>query len=233
MADHKVFTRALAGFARNLAKGVSISDVLHDLAERVTAVTGADSTAVSVQDCGQLRFATARDDRATSLERVQETGQTGPCVDAWRSGETVVISDMGEQASGSDAYQRAAREAGIVAIAGIPMRLDGQSIGVLDLYSFTCRDWSDEDLNAARVLADVATSYVINAWELDKQRRINEQLQEALDSRIIIEQAKGVLAGERGISVGEAFELLRRHARTHNARLRAVVGAVVNLGLRP
>jgi AmiR/NasT family two-component response regulator len=83
------------------------------------------------------------------------------------------------------------------------------------------------------VLADVATSYVINAWELDKQRRINEQLQEALDSRIIIEQAKGVLAGERGISVGEAFELLRRHARTHNARLRAVVGAVVNLGLRP
>ena len=95
------------------------------------------------------------------------------------------------------------------------------------------RDWTADDLDAARILADMATSYVINASELDRQRRVNEQLKEALASRIVIEQAKGALAAERGISVDEAFEVLRRHARSHSMNLRKVADAVVTLGLRP
>jgi AmiR/NasT family two-component response regulator len=79
----------------------------------------------------------------------------------------------------------------------------------------------------------MATSYVINASKLARQRRISEQLREALDSRVIIEQAKGVLAAERGISIDEAFQRLRRHARSHRTPLRSVADAVVNLGLRP
>lgn len=130
------------------------------------------------------------------------------------------------------AYARAARQAGIAAVAGIPMRLDGERIGVLALHNANPRDWPEEDLDAARVLADVATCYVISASRLDRQRRVSEQPQEALDSPVIIEQAKGVLAAQHGISVDSAFELLRRHARNRNATLRAVANAVVNLGLR-
>ncbi len=233
MADQKLLTQTLSEFAATLVREFTISDVLHDLAERATAVVGADSAGVSVQDSGYLRFATAVDERSSNLERVQECEQTGPCVDAWRSGKAVVAVGLGDTTCGWGAYGHAAREAGIAAVVGIPMRLGDERIGALNIYSNARRDWSEEDLDAARVLADVATSYVINASKLNQQRRINEQLQEALDSRVIIEQAKGILAAERGISVDEAFEFLRRHARSHGAPLRAVADAVVKLGLRP
>jgi GAF domain-containing protein len=231
MADQKLLTQTLSEFASTLVQDFTISDVLHDLAERATAVVGADSAGVSLQHAGHLRFATALDERCSNLERVQEGEQAGPCVDALQAGEVVAVADLAE-APGWGAYGQAAREAGIAAILGVPMRLDGEKIGTLNIYSNTRRDWPEEDLGAARVLADVATSYLINASKLAQQRRINEQLQEALDSRVIIEQAKGVLSAERGISIDEAFELLRRHARSHRASLRSVAEAVVNLGLR-
>ena len=233
MADQKLLTQTLSEFAATLVQGFTISDVLHDLAERVTAVVGGDSAGVSLQHAGHLRFVTALDERSSHLERVQENGQAGPCVDAWRSGKAVAVADLDEAEHGWGAYGQAARKAGIAAIAGIPMLLNGKKIGTLNIYSNTRRDWSEEDLDAARVLADIATSYVINASKLAQQRRISEQLQEALHSRIIIEQAKGVLAAERGISIDEAFQRLRRHARSHRASLRTVAEAVVHLGLRP
>lgn len=233
MADQHLLTRTLSEFAATLVKGFAISDVLHDLADRVTVVLGIDSAGVSVQESGRLRFVTALDERAARLEKAQEHGQAGPCVDAWRSGKAVAVTDLSECASSWGTCPQEAREAGIVAIAGIPMRLGDKTIGALCLYSTTRRAWSPDDLSAAHVLADMATSYVMNVSELDRQRRINGQLQEALDSRIIIEQAKGVLAAELGISVDRAFDLMRRYARAHSASLRAVAQAVVHLGLRP
>jgi hypothetical protein len=109
----------------------------------------------------------------------------------------------------------------------------GQNIVALDLYSVTPRRWSADDLASARILADMAGSYVIHASELDRQCRLNKQLREALDSRIGIEQAKGILAAERQITVDAAFEVLRRHARSHSATLRSVAEAVVSLDMRP
>ncbi len=233
MADQHLLTRTLSEFAATLVRGFAISDVLHDLAERVTVMLGVDSAGVSVQESGKLRVVAALDERSRRLQQVQERAQAGPCVDAWRSGQAVTVTDLSECASSWGTYPQQAREAGIVAIAGIPMRLAGKGIGALDLYSTRRRVWSADDLAAAHVLADMATCYVLNASELDRQRRINKQLQEALDSRVIIEQAKGVLAAELGVSVDRAFELMRRHARSHNANLRAVAKAVVHLGLRP
>lgn len=224
--------QTLSEFAATLVKDFTVSDVLHDLAERATAVVGADGAGVSLQHDGHLRFATALDERCSRLERVQESEQAGPCVDALRAGKVVAVADLAA-APGWGAYGIAAREAGIAAIAGIPMRLGGQKIGTLNLYSNTRREWSEEDLDAAHVLADIASSYVINASKLAQQRRLNEQLREALNSRVVIEQAKGILAAERGISVDDAFELLRRHARSYRTSLRSVADAVVNLGLRP
>jgi GAF domain-containing protein len=232
MADQKLLMKTLSEFASMLVQDFTISDVLHDLAERATAVVGADGAGVCLQDAGHLRFATALDERCSDLERVQETEQAGPCVDALRAGEVVAVADLAE-APGWGGYGQAARAAGIAAILGVPMRLDGEKIGTLNIYSNTRREWSEDDLDASRVLADIASSYVINASKLAQEHRVNEQLQEALDSRVIIEQAKGILAAEHGISIDKAFELLRRHARSHRASLRSVAEAVVNLGLRP
>ena len=233
MADQELLARTLSEFAAILVRGLTVSDVLHDLAERVTGVLRVDSAGASMLVSGHLRFVTARVVRARRLEQAQVRAQAGPCVDAWLSGETVVISDLSECASSWSTFAQEARESGIVAIAGIPMRLDGKRIGALGLYHAAQRVWSPGDLGTARVLTDMAASYVMNASELDRQRRINRQLQQALDSRIIIEQAKGVLAAEFGVSVDKAFDLMRRHARSHHANLLAVAQAVVHLGLRP
>jgi GAF domain-containing protein len=232
MAELKLLMQTLSEFASTLVQDFTISDVLHDVAERATMVVGADSAGVSLLHDGLLHFATALDERCSDLERVQESEQAGPCVDALRAGEAVAVADLTE-GPGWGAYGQAARAAGIAAILGVPMRLDGEKIGTLNIYSNTRREWAEDDLHAARVLADIATSYVINASKLARQRRLSEQLQEALSSRIVIEQAKGILAAERGISIDKAFEILRRHARSHRASLRSVAEAVVKLGLRP
>ena len=233
MVAREVLINAVPGFARTLARGSAIGEVLNDLAERVTSVLGVAGAGVSVLESGQIRFAAASDERCAGLERAQEAGQAGPGVDACRAGMIITVSGQSKTSPGWDRYQQAAREAGIVAVASIPMRHDDESIGAVDLYGTTPRDWSAADLGAAVILADMATGYLVQARELARQCRLNEQLREALDSRIVIEQAKGVLAAERNISVDEAFEVLRRHARSHSASLRSVAEAVVSLGLRP
>jgi len=233
MANQELLTHAVSGFARTLARGSAISEVLDDLAQRVTGVLGVAGAGVSVLESGQFRFVAASDERSAGLEQVQEAGQAGPGVDACLTGKIVTVASLPEASGGWDAFQRAARDAGIVAAASAPMRHDGESIGTVDLYSVSRRDWSAGDLGAAGILADMATGYLVQARELDRQYRVIGQLQQALDSRIVIEQAKGILAAERHIPMDEAFEVLRRHARSHAVSLRSVAEAVVSLGLRP
>lgn len=224
---------ALSDFARTLVRRFDISDVLYDLITRVSAVLEVTSAGVSLVEDGRLRFITALDERTTMLEKVQEDLQAGPCIEAYRSGEPVVVASLESECERWPTFVEEAKSLGIASVAGIPMRLEDGSLGALDLYHSEPRSWSDDDVRIALVLADMASSYVVTASELQRQQRTNEQLQRALDSRVVIEQAKGVLAAERKIDVDQAFELLRRHARRHNADLRSVADAVINLGLRP
>ena len=106
-------------------------------------------------------------------------------------------------------------------------------IGSLDLYDARVHPWSADEIGLATAFADIAGSCVEHSVDLDRLRRTVDQLQHALDSRVIIEQAKGMLAADAQISVDEAFARLRKHANDHNASLRSVADAVVNLGLRP
>jgi hypothetical protein len=104
---------------------------------------------------------------------------------------------------------------------------DGQAIGALDLYSTDTREGSPKDLRVAGILAAIATNFLLHASALKQQRRTSEQLQQALDTRIIIEQAKGTLATARDVGVDEAFRIMRKHSRDHNLRLHDVAHAVV------
>ena len=233
MANQRLLMRALSELVGTLARGRAVSDVLHDLAEQVTAVLAIDGAGVSVQDGGGLRLVTTLGKGCAAPEAVQQAAQAGPGVRAWRSGQAVIITDLRREPHGWDDYERAALQAGIVAVAGIPMWCDGQGVGALSLYSTAARQWSTDDLETAQVLADLAASFLTYTTELDHQRRLVGQLREALDSRIVIEQAKGILAAEHHVTVDAAFEILRRHARSHSVSLHAVADAVVNRGLRP
>lgn len=118
-------------------------------------------------------------------------------------------------------------------MAALPLNVDDRTLGALNIYAAEPRQWTDDELDAARVLAAMTTGYIVHASELEKAERTAEQLREALDSRIVIEQAKGMLAADGKINMDQAFAALRRHTRNHNASLREVAEAVVNLGLRP
>jgi len=113
MADQKLLTRTLPEFASTFVRDFTISDVLHDLAERAAAVVaGADGAGVSLQHSGQLRFSTALNEGYGNLERVRESGQAGPCIDALRAGEVVTVGGLAETVGGWGVHGHAAPEAG-------------------------------------------------------------------------------------------------------------------------
>jgi GAF domain-containing protein len=107
-----------------------------------------------------------------------------------------------------------------------------QIIGTLNLHSAEPREWSDRDIAVAVVLVDVATSYLVSAAKLRQQEQLSEQLREALESRVVIEQAKGITAYRNAVTIDQTYQLIRRHARNNNASLRVVAEAIVAVGLQ-
>ncbi|HEU5036645.1 MAG TPA: ANTAR domain-containing protein [Nocardioides sp.] len=211
MVEQALLGEALLRFARLLVTERPFSDALQDLVDIATAVVGVDGTAIALERGGRLVFATASSDAVTALELIQQRQQAGPGVEAFRSGEPVLAPTA----------------------AAFPLRLDDTRLGALDLYTVGPRRWSDDEVRAGEVVAALTTGYLASASRLDSARATAGQLQDALDSRVVIEQAKGILAGERGISVDRAFELLRERARSERMPLREVAHAVVDLGFRP
>ena len=180
---------------------------------------------------GRLRFVTAVSQASGELERNQEEEQAGPCRDAYDTGEVVRVTDVRQESNRWPEFSAMAARLSVAGVAGIPMRLDDQVIGALNLYSPEPREWTDEDIAVAAVLADVATSYVVNASKLRQQEQLSEQLQQALESRVVIEQAKGITAQQSSVTVDQAYQRMRRHARNNNASLRVVAEAIVAVGL--
>jgi GAF domain-containing protein len=231
--DQSLFIETLSRFAVVLPARYDLEAALTELTESLTAVLGLSGSGVTMADeAGRLRFVTAVSQASGELERNQEEQQAGPCRDAYDTGEVVRVCDVREEAARWPEFSATARRLGVAGVAGIPMRLADQIIGALNLYSPEPRKWSGEDIAVAGVLADVATSYVVNASKLRQQEQLSEQLQEALESRVIIEQAKGITAQQNAVTVDAAYQLMRRHARNNNASLRVVAEAIVAVGLQ-
>jgi GAF domain-containing protein len=232
MLDQSLLLRTLSRFAQALPAPYDVAAMLSDLAESVTGVLGLSGSGVTLEADGRLVFVTAGGSHLEQLERVQERNQAGPCWDAFRSGDVIAVSDLDTVRDRWPEYTDTADELGVTGVAGIPMRLADRSFGALNLYSSVPRIWPEEELDAARVLADVATSYLVNASKVRQLEQLTEQLQHALDSRVVIEQAKGVVATRDGIGVDDAYDRIRHHARSHNATVRTVADAIVTLGLQ-
>jgi GAF domain-containing protein len=226
--------RVLSEFAHTLARRYEISDVLYRLADHMVEILDLAGAGVSVGDeDGRLRPVTPINDLTRHLEAKEEEYQEGPCVDAFQDGRVVVEQIGDEQRGRWPRWSKEAEKLGVLNVAGIPMRIGDEVLGAVNLYRTDERPWTDAELTAAQVLTDMATSYLLGASELERHRRTTEQLQAALESRVVIEQAKGILAAERNIDVDKAFELLRAHARRRRVAVKVVAEAVVQLGLRP
>ena len=211
-----------------------LQDALSELTESVTAGLGLCGSWVTMADGGQLRLLTSDSQASAELQRdhAQLHPFPCPCRDAYSTGEVVRVTDVREESTRWPLFSASATRLSVAGVAAIPMRLSDQIIGALNLYAPEPRDWSDEDMAVAGVLAGMATSYMVNASKLRQQQQLTEQLQEALDSRIVIEQAKGITAQQHAVSVNTAYQLMRVHARNNNASLRVVAEAIVAVGLQ-
>jgi GAF domain-containing protein len=230
--DHSLFLQTMSRFTKTLLTPYDVDSVLDEMAVSLTGVLGLAGAGVTLASDGRLRLATVVTPQIAALERIQHEHEAGPCVDAYRSGKVVAIADVKHQRDRWPQYCAVASRMGVTAVAGIPMRLQDETVGAVNIYAAGHREWPEEDLAAAVVMADMATGYLINDSTLHQQKRLNEQLQAALDSRLVIEQAKGALASSHDISVEDAFRRIRSHARSHHASIGAVAEAIVNLGLQ-
>jgi GAF domain-containing protein len=232
VVDHALFMESLSGFARALAAPHHAGIVLRDLVAHVTAALGLVGSAVSLTKDGALHVSSAANRIAADLEQAQHDHGRGPCIEAVRTGEVVTIPDLEQHRGHWPEYVATARRHHVRSVVGIPLVVLDETVGALDLYAGDVRAWSGEDLVAARVFVDLASGHLAHASELDRRGELNTQLQQALDQRWVIEQAKGITAHAHHTTIAAAFELIRRHARHHSATVHSVAEAIVNAGLR-
>lgn len=231
-ADQNALFDVLTRFAGSLAHSFAVTDVLSNLTDSTITVLGATTAGVALADGTTLDFVSADSEIALALEKIQQDSLQGPCHQAFTTGETVLVSNI-DAHDEWPVYRQAANSVGLRAMMGVPLIVGDNCLGALNVYHDEERVWAEAEVRVAEVLANMTTSYLLHVSRLDEASRVNEQLQNALDSRIVIEQAKGILAGERGVGLDVAFESLRIHARQNQATLRSVADAVVHTGFRP
>ena len=233
MYDQSLFLQTLSRFAVILPARYDLQEALSELQESVTAVLGLCGSWVTMADDGRLRFVTSVSEASAELARdhAQLHPFPCPCRDAYSTGQVVRVTDIRHDCTRWPQFSASANRLSMAGVAAVPMRLADQIIGALNLYSPEPRQWSDEDMGVAAVLADVVTSYVVNASKLRQQEQLSEQLQESLESRIVIEQAKGITSQHNSVTIYQAYELMRSHARKNNASMRVVAEAIVAVGL--
>jgi GAF domain-containing protein len=168
---------------------------------------------------GQHQFIAASDEETRLLELLQLQHREGPCLDAFTTGIPVVNADLREAADRWPVFAPHAAELGFRSVHAIPLRLRSQVIGALNLFGTDTGNLDPDDVRMVQALADVATIGLLQEQTIHRAEVLTEQLQGALNSRIVIEQAKGALARTHDIDVDRAFDLLRRYARNHNHKL--------------
>jgi GAF domain-containing protein len=228
--NNDTFLKSLRGLTSSIARTYDLNQMCFDLCETVTEVLGADGAGVTVADAsGALRYVTATNEEAATLERTQELAQSGPCMTAHEDGRVVAVDDVNLH-SGWPAYLQVAESVGVGSVLGVPLATEARKLGALDVYSYEKRVWTEENKTVAEVFSDMTTAYILRSTELAEARDLGEQLQTALDSRVVIEQAKGMLASRHGVHVDAAFDVMRSHARSKQLKLADVAHAVINDG---
>ena len=205
-----------------------------DVVDLLTLVTDRCVEVLEVSAAGlmlagpELRVVAFTSEAVRIVELFELQAEEGPCLDSYRTGLPIVNQDLAEVGLRWPRFAPVALDAGFRSVHAIPMRLRGDIIGALNLFRTENAEMRESDLVAAQALADVATIAILHHRAAREAKLVNEQLGHALESRIVIEQAKGILAARQGMEMTQAFARLRNHARRNNLRLVDVARSVVN-----
>lgn len=222
-----------ASLADTLVADYDVVELLQTLIESCQGLLDVAAAGLLLADeHGDLELVVSTDERARLVETIQLSAETGPCIDSFREGRVVSVPDIRLAPDRWEPFSTAALLGGFASAHAIPMRLRDTTIGSVNLLRTVTGELSGHDLRAAQALADVATIGVLHerSWRASDVTR--QQLQSALNSRVTIEQAKGVLAHLHDTTPEAAFELLRSHARSNRLPLSEVAVRVVRRELR-
>jgi transcriptional regulator with GAF, ATPase, and Fis domain len=231
--DGELLSETFVELTDTMVAGFDVIDFLHVLTDRSVQLLDVSAAGLLLADPrgelrGELRVVAASSEAARLLELFQLQNDQGPCLDCFRLGRPVAAADLAAAATRWPRFAPAARQAGFAAVQALPMRLREQVIGALNLFRAEPGALAPADIRVGQALADVATISLLHERSMRHSDTLNEQLQTALNSRVIIEQAKGKLAERLGVDMDQAFSLLRDRARVSNRRLSDLARAFVD-----
>jgi GAF domain-containing protein len=215
---------ALVELADTLSAEFDLDDFLRLLANRCVRLLDVDAAGVFLIDHGVV----ATTDRVTQVELSAQRNQEGPWLDCCRSGELVVAPDLDTERDRWPKYVEEARGAGYAATLTVPLRHRVELAGALTLFRVEQGELEKPDTRLAQAMADIATVGILQTKALRRQETLAAQLQHALNSRVVIEQAKGVLAERLGMNMAAAFNAIRAYARSHNTRVSELALSIVD-----
>lgn len=223
-----LLARTLVELADTLVADFDVVELLTALVDGCVDVldVGAAGLMLVAPD-GDLRVMASSSDAMRILELLEIQAQEGPCLDCYRTGRPVLNRQLAAATTVWPRFAPEATAAGFHTVHALPMRLRGTVLGALNLFHTHPGDLRPADIDAAQAMADVATIAILQHRAAHEAQIVNEQLNHALNSRIVIEQAKGMLAERLAMDIEHAFATLRHHARSHNLRLADVARDVV------
>lgn len=221
--------RTFVELADTLVEGFEVLDFLFLLCQRCAEVLAVDAVGVLLAPPGgDLRLSAASNEESELLELFDLQQQEGPCYDAFVTGSPVSHGDIAEVEDRWPIFVPRALKAGFRAVYGFPLRLRDDVIGALNMFRAEPGDFDGADVLAGRAMADIATIGIMHERVVREAELRVEQVQHALDSRAVVERAKGVLAERHRLSLGEAFTVLWDYARRNDRQLSEVCSEIVD-----
>ncbi len=226
--------KTLVEIADNLVDDFDIVELLTELTDRCVNLLGISAAGVMLAGPPEeLRLVASSSEAMQLVELFELQANEGPCLDAFRTGERVEHHKLREGSGRWPQFSEVALTAGFRSVSALPLRLRETTVGALNLFSVEELPMDESDALVARGFADLATISILQYGASNEAQRINEQLSGALASRVVIEQAKGVIAERAGIEIPEAFTRLRTYARSHAILLSEVAQAAIDGTLDP
>jgi transcriptional regulator with GAF, ATPase, and Fis domain len=229
MSRERDLLAAFTEFADTLVADYDVVEFLHRLAERCVEIVDVAEAGIMLADPdGSLCYVASSSERMRLIEVFELQHDEGPCLDAYRTGAQVHSFTMQDANERWPNFAPRAGEVGFQSMSALPMRLRTDVIGALNLFSITPEPLSPENQQVAQALADIATIGILHERAVSDGQVVTSQLQAALKSRVVIEQAKGIVSEHNNVSVDDAFNLLRGYARHHNRLLGQTAGDIIN-----
>jgi len=229
MEEYRRLAEAFIGLADTLVADYDAIELCQQLVDSSMNLLPIAAAGLLIGDIhGDLHVLASSSEETRLLELLQVESDVGPCLLAYRTGQAVVIEDLSVDPQRWPAFAEQAAAYDYRSVTAVPLRLRDERLGALNLFRTAVGSMDAIDIAVGQALADVATIGILHHRALSHADLVNQQLQEALNTRVIIEQAKGILAERGSIDMNAAFILLRNYARANRQRLGGVAKTVVD-----